>query len=74
MQSRLNLKVSRLSKHIPFKERINPLFLLNFTVSQNDIMGILRVQEIQIKAKGFNEGMGRAVLGYVFSLLYFDYF
>ena len=43
MQSRLNLKASRLSKHIPFKERKNPLFLLNFTVSQNDIMGILRV-------------------------------
>ena len=43
MQSRLILKVSRLSKHIPFKEIINTLFLFNFTVSQNDIMGIQRV-------------------------------
>ena len=74
MQSRLNLKVSRLSKHIPFKERINPLFFFNFTVSQNDIMGILGVSEIEIKAKGFNDGMRRAVLGYVFPLPYFHYF
>ena len=53
MQSRLNLKVPRLSKHNPLQKRI--CFFFNFTISQNDIMEIPRVQEIQIKAKGFKE-------------------
>ena len=38
-------KVPEFSKHIPFQQN-NKQFLLIFTASKNDIMGILHVQVI----------------------------